>query len=367
MRKLIDIKLSDEAMAAGTAESFKVGVKNAKDDEPAEIAIYGEIGNPWEGLDSASVGRFLRENKGCCVNVRINSMGGLAYDGITIHNALVSHDAQVTTIIEGMAGSAASIIAMAGEPVQMFDNASLFIHRALLMAVGNRDVMADAIDWLDKLDESIAKTYKAKTNMAIAKIRELMKGKLDGTMFTAQEAKSLKFVDEILSPKNGEYRARAMRDVLDCGAMTVEEIRASEGPKRLHELEDSRMRRLRARREDFAFFPQNVCPMNPDGGDGVGMEGEWDRPTLSDFTDKQWGDLGMDEKRNIGKHFAYYPNLDTFGELHLPHHWPSGKNKGKPSIVGVRVALARLNQVQGMSDSDRSMAEAHLRAHMADD
>lgn len=232
MRSLIDIALSAEAKKAGTSEAFLVGVRNAKDDEPAEMALYGTIGDPWEQADAKSVGQFLRANKGKAVTVRINSMGGLAYDGITIHNALLNHDGKVRTVIEGMAGSAASVIAMAGEPVEMYENAHLFIHRALLVAVGNVDVMAEAGEWLSKVDDAIARTYKAKTGKALDKILDLMKGRVDGTMFTAKEAVEQRFADSIISLKTGESKAKAdftadvQAKVQHVEAMRAERIRA---------------------------------------------------------------------------------------------------------------------------------------------
>lgn len=203
MRQYIDVTLSAEAQKAASSEAFAVGVKNAKGDDPAEIALYGEIGNPWDIADARSVSAFLRENKGKAVNVRINSMGGLAYDGITIHNALVAHDGPVTTIIEGMAGSAASIIAVGGDPVQIYENAHLFIHRAQMVAIGNVDAMNEAIAWLNKVDDAIARTYKAKTGKAFDKIMAMMRGSMDGTVMTAKEAVELKFADQVISLKTG--------------------------------------------------------------------------------------------------------------------------------------------------------------------
>lgn len=258
MRSLIDINLSAEAQKAGTSDSFKVGVKNAKDDEAAEIVLYGEIGNPWEAADARSVGEFLRGNRGKDVNVRINSMGGLAYDGITIHNALLAHDGKVTTIVEGMAGSAASIIAMAGDPVQMYENAHLFIHRALLIAIGNRDSMEEAMTWLDKVDDAIARTYKAKTGKALDKIHELMRGKVDGTMFTAREAVAMKFADQIVSLKDGTAKAslsdtmQELRDSASKTAATLAELNLRpEAESRLRFVESARAERIRSRRELF--------------------------------------------------------------------------------------------------------------------
>lgn len=180
---------------------------NAKDGE-AEIAIYGIIGDPFDGSDANTLGRFLRENRKRAINVRINSPGGLAFDGITIHNALVQHEGKVTTTIEGQAGSAASIIAVAGSPARIYENANFFIHRASLMVAGNADVFREALDWLTQLDEAIARTYKAKTGKSMDKIMQQMEGAGgDGTPFSARDAVSHKYVDEIVPLKRAESKA----------------------------------------------------------------------------------------------------------------------------------------------------------------
>ncbi len=279
MRQLIEIQLSAEGQKAASSESFHVGVKNARDDEPAEIEIYGVVGDSYDACDARSVSAFLRANKGKAVNVSINSPGGLAYDGITIHNALLSHDGPVKCTIDGMAGSAASVIAMAGSPLCMYENAQLFIHRASVIAIGNRDMMVEAIDWLDKIDDSIARTYKAKTGKAFDKIMSLMKGKVDGTVFTAREAKDAGFIDEIISLKNGKPSANALSpkpENCTCGfpnqtlrngsghdpscechkewerAGGFKQSLRAEGDQRFQHVEAARLQRIRSRRELFA-------------------------------------------------------------------------------------------------------------------
>lgn len=242
-RQLIEIFLSAKAQEAASQKSFRVGVRNAKGDEPAELVLYGEIGDAWQAMDAGSVGQFLKANKGKAVNVRINSPGGLAYDGITIHNALLRHDGKVTTIIEGMAGSAASIVAMSGNPVQMYENASLFIHRASVVAIGNSDVMDEAKGWLDKIDDAIARTYKAKTGKSMDKITAQMKGKVDGTVFTAAEALKDRYVDEVLSLKQGE-KAKAV-------TRSNPNALREEAEQRLQNIEVARAERIRSRRELF--------------------------------------------------------------------------------------------------------------------
>jgi ATP-dependent protease ClpP protease subunit len=212
--------------------------KDAAGNDPAEISLYGEIGDPFSGSDASTFGRFMRANKGKPINVRINSPGGHVYDGITIHNALVQHDAPVTTIVEGMAGSAASIIAMAGH-CQIYDNANLFVHRASVVAIGNTDVMKEAADWLDKIDEGIVNTYKAKTGLPRDKIKQHMRGQTDGTIFTAKEAKALKYVDEIIPLRGSPAKALATTDI------------RSEADQRYRSMAFARAERIRSRAEMF--------------------------------------------------------------------------------------------------------------------
>jgi ATP-dependent protease ClpP protease subunit len=206
--KMIEILLSAKAQEALSSPTFHLGFKNATGDGPAEVLIYGEIGDPYAQGDAKGMGQFLRANKGRAINVRINSPGGLAYDGITIHNALVAHDGPVTTIVEGLAASAASIIAMAGKPAKIYENAQLMIHRAQGSAQGNRGVMLEIAEWLQAIDEAIAQTYRAKTGKGVESILKLMDGKVDGTVFSAKEAKSHGFVDEIVRI-NGDKKAVA--------------------------------------------------------------------------------------------------------------------------------------------------------------
>ena len=193
-----------EAVNAAGDMAFKIGVKNATADEPAEIMISGMIGDPYEGCDARSVQNFMRANKGRPVTAYIDSGGGLAWDGIAMHNAFVNHDAPVTAIIQSIAGSAATLPAVGAGVTKIYENATFFIHRAAVLAYGNRDAMLEAMDWLDMIDEAIARTYKAKTHKAMDKITAIMagSGKRDGTLFSAREAVAEKFCTEMVPLKN---------------------------------------------------------------------------------------------------------------------------------------------------------------------
>ncbi len=226
-RALVMANSPAEARNQADAESFRIGVKNAIGDEPAEICIYGEVGDPWEMCDAASMSQFLRNNKGKAVNVRINSPGGLAYDGIVSHNALLAHDGPVSTTIEGFAGSAASIIAVAGKPAKIYENAQFYPHRASVLAYGNRAMMKEAMDWLDQIDDAIARTYKAKTGKALDKIKDIMVGAVDGTLFSARDAVANRFCDEvILLTRNAAQNQAPVTAVADQSPRFVAAARA---------------------------------------------------------------------------------------------------------------------------------------------
>lgn len=172
----------------------------AKDDETVELMILSHIGADIDdqGTTAASVNKFLKANPKKNVNVRINSPGGLAFDGIAIFNALKDHEGHVTTTVEAIAGSAAAIITFAGDTIKMQENAQLFIHRAWSIAIGNVDDFMDSAEFLSKLDDAMALTISKRSQVDIDAVKDFMKGKVDGTTFSAEEAKDIGFVDEII-------------------------------------------------------------------------------------------------------------------------------------------------------------------------
>jgi ATP-dependent protease ClpP protease subunit len=182
---------------------------------PAEFLLFGEVGNPEDGADASTVSRFLRNNKGRPIDFKINSPGGSVFDGLAIFNSLTAHDAAVFVTVEGLAGSAASIAMMAGQRISIRDNANVFVHRASVMAAGNRDVLAESIVWLDKIDIQIAKTYAARTGRPFSEMQRLMVGAFDGTLMSASEALARGFVDKILptpAKTNTSNNADALRE-----------------------------------------------------------------------------------------------------------------------------------------------------------
>ena len=182
---------------AMSAESFRCAIRD-KAGDPLELLLYGAVGDSIDGLDARGVAELLAANKGRPVNVRINSPGGLAFDGLTIFNALVGHDAPVTTTVEGLAASAAAIIAMAGKPVRMADNGTLYLHRAMGLAMGNASIMLDVASLLEQVDQSIVATVAGRRGLKASVVTQILAGKVDGTTFSAQAAKDAGLVDEVI-------------------------------------------------------------------------------------------------------------------------------------------------------------------------
>lgn len=178
---------------------------NASEDEsePVELLIMEQIGEDWygDGVIAKDVVGFLKEHKDREVHVRVNSPGGLVYDGFVIYNALVSHKPEVVVTIEGLAFSAASYIAMAGDKVQMHKASDLGIHRSSTVAWGNAKDLAASIEWLDTIDGHLVEIYEDRTGASTKQINKWLDGVSDGTLFSATDALKNGFIDEIIDPK----------------------------------------------------------------------------------------------------------------------------------------------------------------------
>jgi ATP-dependent Clp protease protease subunit len=159
-----------------------------------EILIYDDIGESWfdTGVTGKSVKSQLDEMNGD-VTVRINSPGGDVFEGFAIYNLLKEYDGEITVKIDGMAASAASVIAMAGDKVYMADNSLMMIHDPWTLAIGNSSDLAKTIELLDKIKDSIVSTYTTKSQVEENIIFDWM---AQETWFNAAEAIENGFADE---------------------------------------------------------------------------------------------------------------------------------------------------------------------------
>ena len=130
------------------------------------------------------------------ITVWINSPGGDCVAAAQIDNMLMDYKGDVTVKIDGIAASAASVIAMAGTKVLMSPVSMLMIHNPMTMAFGNHEEMARAIEMLDAVKDSIINAYEIKTGMSRSKISHMMDAE---TWMDAGKAKELGFSDGTLS------------------------------------------------------------------------------------------------------------------------------------------------------------------------
>lgn len=126
----------------------------------------------------------------------INSPGGDCVAAAQIYNMLMEYPGNVNVKIDGIAASAASVIAMAGSKVYVSPVSMLMIHNPMTMAYGNTEEMQKAIEMLGEVKESIINAYEIKTRLSRAKLSRLMDAE---TWMNANKAVELGFADELLA------------------------------------------------------------------------------------------------------------------------------------------------------------------------
>lgn len=198
------------------------------------IDIYDVIGEDWwdgSGFTEAKLAGILRDRGDGDVTVNINSPGGDAFAGIAIFNRLKAHNGKVTVNVVGMAASAASIIAMAGDVVNVGTGSIIMIHNAWGLTIGNRHDFAEAAIVFGQFDRSLASIYVERTGQTLDSIVAMMDGQSDGTYLTADEAVELKFADSHADiDQQVTNKARIPEDVL--AKRRVEAALAKDGVSR---------------------------------------------------------------------------------------------------------------------------------------
>ncbi len=160
----------------------------AKAGQSAEILIHEAIGDNWYG-DGLTSKRFANELKQLGqvdqIKVRINSPGGAVSDGVAIYNALKSHGAKITVVVEGLAASIASIIAMAGDSIEMGEGSLMMIHSPWTFAMGDAKDLRQTADVLDKFESALVDIYVARSGKPRSDIETMLKAE---TWLNGEEA-----------------------------------------------------------------------------------------------------------------------------------------------------------------------------------
>lgn len=176
--------------------------------DEAELFIYGDIGDSWfgESVTAKDIADQLATITASKIYVRINSFGGAVSDALAIHNALRRHDATIAVTVDGVAVSAASLIAMAGDTIEMGDNALMMIHAPIGGTRGNAKKMRQMADVLDRFAEAMSASYVRKTGKSEEAIRALLTDGEDH-WYTAAEAVEEGFADGIINTEEEEAAA----------------------------------------------------------------------------------------------------------------------------------------------------------------
>lgn len=270
---------------------------------PTQVMIYGDIGD--FGISSDDFVNDLKKLSGD-LEIHINTNGGVVSDGVTIYNALKRHPGNKTAIIDGYAASIGSVIAMAGDQVLMAPGSMMMIHEGQGVASGDADEFRKVAEILDKHSESIAGFYANKTGAPSSYWRNLMKQE---TWFTAQEAVQAGLADGMTSPSGVTNYYNADQSL---------------------EKED-------------------------DDGD-ADDDSSWDGSAAMSDAAKSDNPAASYKAICAGKRDGDPSKQTTWA---LPHHKHPGS---PPNEAGVKNALARLPQTQGLVN--KSAAQAHLEEHM---
>jgi ATP-dependent Clp protease, protease subunit len=169
----------------------------AQSESDAEVYIYDSIGaGLFGGFSAKDFAGELRKLPRSIqnLNVHINSPGGNIFDGMAIMNQLVKHKAHVTVAIDGMALSAASVIAMAGDEIEMADNAAFMIHDPHTITGGNAKQFRKVADVLELERDNIIRAYQRQVVLD----HEVLAGLMDAeTWMSADEALAFGFIDKV--------------------------------------------------------------------------------------------------------------------------------------------------------------------------
>lgn len=335
---------------------------------PTQLHIYDEIG--YFGVSANDLVRDLADVSGP-LEVHLNSPGGDVWDGIAIYNALLARK-DVCVVIDGIAASIASVIAMAGNPVLIARNAEIMIHEGFAMGIGNAQDMRDLAEQLDRASQNIASIYSDHTGKPIAYYRELMKAE---TWFDADRAIAEGLADRLVDSGAGQRQPRQLTDQWDLSVYNA------------------------TGRQTLPVAPggrNSSPPWDPDGDgdDDSTPEGDTDhshwsadgkqlksvpgKPMTQDgmlidirnasFDDSPW-DAGraMHNAATSDNPASAYAAIcagkrdgdPSNAAAHaLPHHYHPGD---APNKAGVTAALGRLASTQGLTNA--SAARAHLEAH----
>lgn len=192
-------ELAHSACPPRALAAWNPGIRAAAGETDNSISIFDVIGYDWwtgEGVTAKRIAGALRAIGEQDVVVNINSPGGDYFEGLAIYNLLREHKGRVTVKILGIAASAASVIAMAGDEVQIARAGFLMIHNAWVSTSGDRHQLRDTADWLEPFDATAADIYAVRTGISVTDLGVMLDKE---TWIGGAEAVEKGFADAMLA------------------------------------------------------------------------------------------------------------------------------------------------------------------------
>jgi ATP-dependent Clp protease, protease subunit len=191
-------------------------IRATAEDQDATISVLGLIGGDvWDdGVSARRISAALRSIGSRDVTVNINSPGGNFMEGVAIYNALRQHPHHVTVRVLGIAASAASIVAMAGDRIEIAKAGFLMIHNTHVDLYGDRNAHREVADTLETFDRTLATLYADRTDLDADAIAAMMDAE---TYFDGSAAIEQGFADELLPvdviSRDEDAKASALRRI----------------------------------------------------------------------------------------------------------------------------------------------------------
>lgn len=170
-----------------------------RDADMTKVFIYDEIG--YFGVSANDFVRDLQDVSTSTIDLQVNSPGGEVFDGVAIYEALLDHPATVNVTVQSLAASAASFIVQAGDSIEIARNATMMIHDAWGLEIGNAEDMRKMADELDRVSENIADIYAQRAGGSVTQWRDAMRAE---TWYSADEAIEAGLADRVKPRKNDD-------------------------------------------------------------------------------------------------------------------------------------------------------------------
>lgn len=174
-------------------------IKASVSTEEGKLFLYGTIGDAWDGVTLEQVRRVSRDMDKAKVIVYINSYGGDATEGVAIRNYIKSTFDDVNVVIDGIAASAASVIATCGNTLTMPSGTTFMIHNPWAYVIGNKNDLQKEIGALESLEQSYRDIYMERFNGTEDELGELMENE---SWLTAEQAETFGFATKTV--KDGD-------------------------------------------------------------------------------------------------------------------------------------------------------------------